>query len=180
MKTRKTPYTTTELFSTILTTLKDNNLLPDTLEYASATRNEYPLTSYKWDTICHLAYGESEGIYLDVFAVGMFDGESKHFNLGTFKTLGQGREDMYIMAKLQADIIIEITDFVNHNLDDFTWEGYDVEFFVEGKKKWGYTVSDKSAVDHLIKRPYPQEWEYALVINNKTGKEERINFKDIL
>lgn len=116
-------YTNVTLFHTIIDILKKKDLLPDILDYYLSDRySETPITSYEWDNYASLNLGGSEGIYLDIYAVGKINGNTTRTRIGTFKTLRQDREGFAIMAKLQADFMWEMTSFVNHHIDDFDCE----------------------------------------------------------
>ncbi len=49
------------------------------------------------------------------------DGKKCGNDLGTFKTLSIDDKSMHIKAALLADFIIGESNYVNANLDDFTW-----------------------------------------------------------
>lgn len=54
---------------------------------------------------------------------------------------------MHIMAAMLADLITAESNYVNHNLDDFTWTGYDIYPLDDtGEKKgWGCTCVTEEA-----------------------------------
>lgn len=116
---RKKPYKASELFNEICSRIT----LPDILDYyRGEDLHDEEIKSYEWDFGNHLEYGSNEGIYLTMYAWS----REKEICLGVFKTLRQNAEAMHVMANLLADFIIAGKDFVNSNLDDFTWEGYKV------------------------------------------------------
>ncbi len=117
---RKKPYTTTEYFTLVTDILKENGEYPS-IDYALAAHSPREIRDYSFDITSCLKYGGSEGIYLDLYIVF---GSGEKYALGTFKTLGEKKEDMEIMGKLLADFVYESNRFVNRNLDDFTWSGY--------------------------------------------------------
>ena len=117
---RKKPYRASELFEEVCKRIT----LPDILEYHYGSASDIEIKSYEFDFGNHLEYGGNEGIYLDMY-VEYSDG-TRH-NLGVFKTLREDRQALEEMAKLLADFIFEGKWFVNQNLDDFTWEGYNVK-----------------------------------------------------
>lgn len=119
----KKPMTTEELFNKIQGILKEKGKLPDILDYGLATHNPVPIRTYEFDLKSDLAYGGSEGIYLSLWIEYFVNDERHTDSVGTFKTLDNSNEAMHIMADLLADFIIEEYDYVNANLDDFTWEG---------------------------------------------------------
>lgn len=78
-------------------------------------------TSYEFDVVAMIAFGASEGIYLDVYANGVTDatGKHNHWHLGTYKTLNKDLEAMQTMGKLAGTIGYYGASFVNQHLDDF-------------------------------------------------------------
>lgn len=169
----KKPMTTADLFNEIKTILKNKNMLPDILDYGIATSKPVPIRIYEFELKNNLDYGGREGIYLDLWIEYYEDNEWLKSDIGTFKTLEDGREAMHAMAGLLADFIIEGTAYINANIDDFTWTGADVWAFDENGKKldWCYSCSNmKRALekkDELLKK-YPQ----VAVRDNATRKEE--------
>ncbi|MEE0930537.1 MAG: hypothetical protein UIM53_06010 [Acutalibacteraceae bacterium] len=118
---KKTFYTNETLFNAIIGILKDKNLLPTSLDYWLPERYKViEFRNYEWDCTADLQFGGSEGIYLDIYAVGYINSDEKQkVRLGVFKTLGESREHFYEMAKLQADFIWEVRDFVNEHIEEF-------------------------------------------------------------
>ncbi len=172
------PMTTEELFDKICGILKEKGTLPDILDYGLATSNPVPIRTYQFDLKNNLAYGGSEGIYLDLWIEYLEEDERCHRELGTFKTLKEDREAMHTMAALLADFILEENAYVNANLDAFTWEGADVYPIDEKGEKieWGYSCSSMERAlkkkDELLEK-YPQ----VVVRDNATRKEKRYGRK---
>ena len=170
----KKPMTTEELFNKIQEILKEKGKLPDILDYGLATHNPVPIRTYEFDLKNDLTYGGSEGIYLSLWIEYFVNDERRTDGIGTFKTLDDSNEAMHIMANLLADFIIEEYDYVNANLDDFTWEGVDVHPLDETGKRlnWGYTCGNIKAAlkrkDELLKK-HPQ-----VVVRDNTTREEKI------
>ena len=117
---RKKPYKASELFEEICKRIT----LPEHLDYHIGSHSDIEIKGYEFDFGNHLEYGGNEGIYLSMYADF---GDGKRYHLGTFKTLREDRQALEEMAKLLADFIFEGKWFVNQNLDDFTWEGYNVK-----------------------------------------------------
>ena len=170
----KKPMTTEELFNRIKGILKEKNLLPDILDYGLPTNNPVPVRTYAFDLGSSLAYGGNEGIYLDLWIEYSANGGKRTNNLGTFKTLEESKEAMHTMASLLADFIIEEYNYVNANLDDFTWEGADVYLFDGNGKRvnGGYSCCSMERAlrkkDGLLKK-YPQ-----VIVRDNATREERI------
>lgn len=166
------PMTTKELFEKICAILREKDKMPDILDYGLATSNLVPIRTYQFELKQNLAYGGSEGIYLDLW-IEYFEDDKRHRReLGTFKTLKENSDGMYAMATLLADFILEENAYVNANLDDFTWEGADVHPIDEKGEKieWGYSCSSMERAlkkkDELLEK-YPQ----VSVRDNATRKE---------
>lgn len=168
------PMTTTELFNKIRDNLKEKGKLPAILDYGLAASNPVPVTTCEFDLRSKLAYGGSEGIYLDLWIEYFANREKQRKGLGTFKTLDESNGAMHVMAGLLADFIIEESAYVNANIDDFIWEGVSVRAFdEEGKRcRWGYTCNTMEDAlnrkDELLKK-YPQ-----VAVRDNVSRKERI------
>ncbi len=170
----KRPMTTEDLFNKICSILKEKELMPDILDYALATSNPVPMTTYEFDLKNNLDYGGSEGIYIDLWIECYRENERIRKGLGTFKTLQQDREGMQIMGKLLADFIVEEHSFVNKNLDDFTWEGADVHPLDESGKRlsWGYTCG---SMERALKKKKELLKKYpAVIVRDNASRKETI------
>lgn len=168
------PMTTKEFFNKICRILKEKGRLPDILDYGVAAGDPLPIRTYPFDLKHNLAYGSSEGIYLDL-RIGYPDRDEEcRRELGTFKTLRDDREAMHIMAALLADFILEGYAYVNANLDNFTWEGADVRGIkANGQEEvWAYSCDSMEQAlkrkDELLEK-YPE----VSVRDNATRKETR-------
>lgn len=179
MDMKKTLYTNKTLFKAIVDILIKKGLLPDHLDYYLAESKEVNLKNYEWDCTGDLSFGGSEGQYLDLYATGDIGDNMKKVNLGTFKTLDESRESFYKMAKLQADFIWETREFIREHIDDFTWTGYDVKLFKGEKKISHVEVHNKDRVEAFLKRKCNVDYDYAIIIENATGKEKRIKKEDV-
>lgn len=177
----KTMYTNVKLFNAIVDILKEKNLLPDILDYhlSESECNERKIKTCEWDTIGIVNFGSCEGIYLDVYIKGNIGDGLEKVKLGTFKTLGESREDFYTMSRLQADFTWETRSFVNSHMDDFNWTGYDVKFFKGEKGTAGYWTSSKEGADKLIKKCYNGDFDYVIIINNENCKETKMRKDEI-
>ena len=176
---KKKLYTNETLFNTVVNLLREKNLLPDILDYDLSDRNITDIRTCEWDCTADLRFGGNEGIYLDVYAEGnLGDGKTKT-RLGVFKTLYENKEAFYTMAKLQADFIWEVRDFVNENLHDFDWTGYDVEFYRGTEQTMCVWTANKESVDRVLKRRYTYDFDYAIVIDNETEHKTKINKSEI-
>ena len=174
----KRPMTTEELFNRINIILKEKNKLPDILDYGLATSNPVPIKTYQFDLKHNLAYGGSEGIYLDLWIEYFVNDEKRISSLGTFKTLDESSEAMHTMATLLADFIIELNAYVRANEDDFAWEGIYV-YPIDGAGKrvgWWYSCSSMERAlekkDKLLEE-YPQ-----VAIRDNATRKEKIFCRD--
>lgn len=113
------PMTTLELFCKIKDILEEKDKLSDILDYSLGTSKPAPITNYEFGWGNNLDYGNSEGIYLDLWIKYCKDDKICTKSLGTFKTLRNDDKAMRTMATLLADFIIEGTAYVNTNPDDF-------------------------------------------------------------
>lgn len=170
------PMTTADLFNKICKILEKKSLMPEILEYALDEKyHNYEIKNYEFDFDLTLEYGGNEGIYLNCAINGNIGigQECKRYSLGTFKTLREDREAMYIMAKLYADFVVEGSQFVNDNLDNFTWIGADVSAYDEnGTYKIGYSCKKndkaKETAAELLKK-YPK-----VVLRYNDTREEKV------
>lgn len=172
MITIKRKYTNKELFYHIEEILKEKGLLPEILEYSLAENYHLKeFADYEWDIMGDLDFG-CEGIYLSVYAEGCVteQGKDEKVHLGTFKTLEAGRPALYIMAKLQADFMWETREFVNNHLADFTWYGYDVDFYKDEQKMFGMSCKNYDSKQRVL-RLHLDRYDYAIVRDNITRKE---------
>ncbi len=108
----KKPMTTEELFDKIKDILKEKDKLPDILDYGLGAYRPVPIKTYEFQLKSTLAYGGSEGIYLDLWIEYFEDDKS----VQAFKTLHENDEAMHTMTALLADFILEERAYVNANL----------------------------------------------------------------
>lgn len=167
------PITTEELFKKIQGILKEKGKLPDILDYGLAIGKAVPIRTYNFELKSNLAYGGSEGIYLDLWIEYFSDNEKLTEDIGTFKTLNEDNEAMHIMAALLADFIIEEYAYVNTNLDDFNWEGANIYMLDNaGKRLGGYYSCDSmeralEKKDELLGK-FPQ-----VIVRDNATREEK-------
>ncbi len=143
---KKHLYTNTEIFKLIMNQLQSENRAPDILEYALAESGPVEIRNYEFDILGAVNYGSSEGIYVDLFLrgnIGYGWNGKEHTRLGTIKTLRTDDDAFRQMAVLMADFQIAATRFVNAHLDDFTWLGFDIDYFRTGEAERSYGVTMK-------------------------------------
>jgi len=162
------PMTTTEYFQKICEILQTKNLWFSDLDYALPSRFPAPIKIVEFTEINQLEYGGSEGIYLSI-GIHMKTGEN--YPLGIFKTLRTDDQAMKEMALLLANFLIESRNYVNSHIDDFTWTGYHVFGYKDGKREnWGYfcvTETNAWAKKNLLLEKY----EKVSIRDNETRKE---------
>lgn len=177
---KERPFTNKELFDIIHGQLKENNLLPDILEYGLNSFDEVPIRSYHWDTIGIVNFGSSEGIYLDIYAWGNVTQEDKQekIKLATYKTLHTDKEAFKVMSDLNAEFVFAMQAFVNANMDDFLWTGKTVRFYnTDGAEDYAVICFGNNDADltakHYLKL-FPDRFGFAEVTDNATRKTHRI------
>lgn len=175
---RKKPYTTSEFFETIVQRLKDKGSMPDNiLDYSMPTHCPEKIKHYVYEIENRLRYGGNEGIYLEV-SIKLYlpskDGPSDvTYHLGTFKTLLTSPEAMRTMGTLLADFIVESRDFIDDNIDDFTWYGYEVRGYTLEGKRMGYEVQTLERANQK-RDEFFNRYDYAkdvVTITNNATKE---------
>ena len=133
MITRKKPYSGEELFDAITKIIKEKGLYPeDVIDYRLPAygAKDLLIKNEEFDINGVTMYGVNEGFYVDIVLRGrLFPGGQA--TIGVIKTLMTDEETIYKMGKLAVDYVIQGSDFIEKNLDDFNWLGYDI--YVDGK-----------------------------------------------
>ena len=144
---REKPYTVKEFFEKVKEKICNEGNWPDGIDYALPENKELEIRSSEFSVVSQVAYGGSEGIYLDIYLDGSIDEKQEKYSrirIAVIKTLSESREAMRIMAKLGADWVVDVTAIVNENMEDFTWDGFKVQLYnSEGRKCLGYYCMDK-------------------------------------
>lgn len=161
------------LFDTVVALLNEQGKLPDILDYSLHEHNLKELSDYQFNCTYKLDYGGSEGIYLDCYIEGICGEDDKYSRvpIGTFKTLSTSEDAMVEMGKLAGHFTYALSKYVNSHLDDFSWKGYDINFYNEdGTYAFGYSCSTK---EKALQRAEENKEKYAKVIlrDNKTREE---------
>lgn len=179
-KADKRLYTAPEIFQLIMRQLREEGKVPDILDYDLATQEVFEFRDYEFDILGCVNYG-CEGIYLDLFWKGSIGDsrERRQGEIGTIKTLQTSDEAFRQMAVLMADFQTTAHRFVNAHLDDFTWLGFDIDYYRFGSDKPCYGVTckgmttDTDAVQEAkrtMKSYQKNPFDYAVVTNNGTGE----------
>lgn len=164
---RKTKWTTGELFDEVVKDLKKQGLYPESLlDYHSSKYETKCIETEEVSPMFKLNYGGSEGIYLDVYLQGRVsidEEDEKITGMGIFKTLRTDDEAMHQMAKLEADFILSLSKYMNTHLDEFIWYGGDVRIIEDNdmSSMKGYLTCGS------IDRAYEKAREY----NEKHGND---------
>jgi len=174
MKKRNKPYITHELFNEIDNLLHQKGKIPADLEYALFSGEEnQEIRTYFWDVIFHVRFGGSEGIYLDLLLDGDITGRGKNVcQFGTYKTLNSDDESFRNMAILGANFALETNHWMKDKLDDFTWTGYDIDYYKAGSIRRSITSYSKLE-DILLtcERRYERVYyDKIIVTDNATGR----------
>ena len=144
---REKPYTVKEFFEKVKEKICNEGNWSDGIDYALPENKELEIRSSEFSVVSQVAYGGSEGIYLDIYLDGSIDEKQEKYSrirIAVIKTLSESREAMRIMAKLGADWVVDVTAIVNENMEDFTWDGFKVQVYnSEGRKCLGYYCMDK-------------------------------------
>ena len=126
----KAKYTNKSLMDALIQEMAKKGMIPEGLDYIQSVcyGNKTELRNYEFDNASTLDFGGNEGIYIHFAIRGRIDDsrEDKTIDLGTAKTLGEDIESMRMMGKLMADFVYTLKMFVNKNIEDFTYCGYNV------------------------------------------------------
>lgn len=121
-----------DLFSTVVRLARENGdfakadpILDYILPRAEETsiQEGVHLTAYEFDFIAIVNFGGSEGLYLDCYLWGRFDGSGRRsLHVGTLKTLDRSLEAARIMGELGGALMYHADRYVNQNLHRYTPE----------------------------------------------------------
>ena len=171
---KKKPMNGADFFDKICDLIEAKGKMPGILDYHKSDNweGERTITTDEFDITNSLAYGGSEGIYLDVglyFYGGSEDEGRAH--IGTFKTLDESDEAMRTMGVLLADFIIEAGGYVRENPDEFVFEGYRVRAYSKDGKPVPFSMilqtleRAEEEKDKLLVRHFRVS-----IIDNSTGE----------
>lgn len=174
MEKRNKPYTTHELFNEIDNLLHQKGKIPADLEYALFSGGEnQEIRTYFWDVIFHVRFGGSEGIYLDLLLDGDVAGNgSTVCRFGTYKTLNSDDESFRNMAILGANFALETNHWMKDKLDDFTWTGYNIDYYKDGSIRRSLTSYNKldDVLQTCVTNIDRSEFDRIIVTDNATGR----------
>ena len=93
--------------------------LPNAHEELSGRRVK--LTVYEFDFVPIVNFGGSEGIYLDCYLMGKFDGSGRYsVHIGSMKTLETSQEACKIMGELGGALLHHAGRYVNEQIHRYT------------------------------------------------------------
>ena len=93
--------------------------LPNAHEVLSGSRVK--LTAYEFDFVPIINFGGSEGIYLDCYLMGKFDGSGRYsVHIGSMKTLETSQEACKIMGELGGALLYHADRYVNEQIHRYT------------------------------------------------------------
>ena len=170
---RKNPYTVKELYQAVKEKLcNDENWPADIIDYDLVDSESMKIIDSSFDIIPRVMYGSSEGIYLDVYFTGseFTYTSTERIRFCCIKTLDRSRETMRKMAVLGADIVVDLTDFLNSNSENVNWEYYSVRMIDKnGCLSWGYlTTSLEQAEQHFQK--FAESGKHVVLLEKGTKK----------
>ena len=170
---RKKPYTMAELYKIVEEKLKkDGNWPDDIIDYTLVKNQNIELLGNDFSVIPQVQYGACEGIYLDVyfFGSGFTNSEADKVRLCTVKTLDTSRDAMRKMAILGADFVVDTSEFLNRNSDDFDWKYYSVRIVEEdGSLGYGYSCTSLSAAEKKFDE-FAKKAQHFVLLDKTTRK----------
>ncbi len=113
------------LFNKVLNLAKENGHFKKAEQildyYLEDNYNIRELSNYEFDFVAKVAWGGSEGIYIDCYLSGDFDNSPDNYlHIGTLKTLGTSVEDFKIMGELAGVLTYYCNQYVNKNIDRYS------------------------------------------------------------
>lgn len=112
------------LFQNVLRLVKEHGhyaKVEPIIDYALADDDERKLTNYGFDFRAVISPGSSEGIYIDCYLMGKFDGSGRcSLHVGTLKTLKRDLESAKVMGELCGTLMHHAGEYVNQNLHRYT------------------------------------------------------------
>lgn len=155
---RRKPYETDELFKILTERVYEKYPeIKEIIEYSLSEPLIYQLRSEQISPKITFDYGGNEGIYLNFCINGILadgpDERPRTILIGTIKTLYESDEAMFLMGKLSAALIIEMHEFIDDHLLDFTWTGFRISN-ENSTNAFNLFTSDKSDFSDVIRKYY--------------------------
>lgn len=170
---RKEPYTMAELYKIVEEKLKkDGNWPDDIIDYTLVVNQNIEVLDNAFDVVPQVQYGSCEGIFLDVYFIGsgFTNSEADKVRLCTVKTLDTSRDAMRKMAILGADFVVDTSEFLNRNSDDFDWKYYSVRIVEEdGSLGCGYSCRSLSVAERKFDE-FAKKAQHIVLFDKSTRK----------
>ena len=182
-KKKRKKWNARELFIMVDEGLREKGLRPEKiLDYSCAGSGSEMILSEEFDVVPYIVHGSSEGIYLSmILETGddamVFSSHKPRLKLGTYKTLYTDKDAYKKMAMLGAEFVFAIRDYVNTNMDEFNWTGFELSLFRKENEPAGkmWVYSRERALEHARKFIGRSGAEsFAVIRNNETEQEEII------
>ena len=94
--------------------------LPNPNEHSYSDQDTY-LTDYRFDIVPTIMFGSSEGVYVDVYLEGEFDGsDCRRTSIATFKTLDTSLDACRKMGELCGILMYHGSRYINQNIHRYT------------------------------------------------------------
>lgn len=119
--------TVKDLAYAIYQELKEENIIPEIMEYVSPSTDSTEIYDIEFDFIGMLQYGSCEGIYGDIVIQGDFarqPAEARKCTLLTLKTLREDQESMQVIGRCIGDIIFLAQKYLTSHRDEYIRRGY--------------------------------------------------------
>ena len=112
------------LFRRVLDLVRQNGYYDEAgaiMDYAIPDDSKMELSNYRFDFCALVKKGGNEGIYIDCFLRGEFDGSSKQTcHVATLKTLHENMNAYRIMGALCGALTFYAHQYVDENIDRYT------------------------------------------------------------
>lgn len=171
---RKEPYTVKDLYQAVKKKLYDDGNWPEEIvDYDLVDSENMKIIDSSFDIIPQVMYGADEGIYLDVYFSGSeftYTSEER-IRFCRIKTLDRSREAMRSMSVLGADIVVDLTEFLNNNSENVNWEYYTVRMINEnGYLSWGYLTTTLENAEKCFQKLIDEGKEHVVLLEKGTKK----------
>lgn len=182
MTQNKKALTAGELFDKVNSILKEKGVLPDILDYGLSDGPDSPriLTS-DWHCYGVVDFGGSEGIYLDLWIIGLPEentGGKKRVNLGTYKTLRDDIDAYKAMGALNAEFIFALKEYYIQHYKEYARKGFDIGFYDGDKLCCGLVaehIETREEAEKYTKELFSNKnysnFNKAVIQSNMTGEE---------
>ena len=109
---------------------------------------EREITNPYADLTMKVSFGGNEGIYADIY----LRTEGKTEDFFTCKTLGESDEDFVAISAMAAHLCCIGKHYIADHMDEFTWQGHEVNFYDGDRLCGGYALIPKEDIDEVAMR----------------------------